>query len=80
MDLPGWLELDTGLRYVSHIANQSVPSYAELDARLGWHATRNLEISLVGQNLLHDHHAEFGAPATRQEVERTLFGKVTWRY
>lgn len=80
MELPGRLELDTGLRYVGRIANQSVPSYFELDARLGWKATRNLELSISGQNLLHGHHAEFGAPATRQEIERTIYGKVTWKF
>ncbi len=80
MDLPWRLEWDTGLRYVSRIANQNVPAYTELEARFGWNATRNLELSIVGQNLLHAHHVEFGAPATRQEVERTVFGKVTWRF
>lgn len=80
MDLPGRLALDAGLRYVSHIANQSVPAYTELDARLAWKATRNLELSVVGQNLLHPRHAEFGAPAARYLIERAVVGKVTCRF
>lgn len=79
-DLPGHLEFDTGFRYVSQIANQAVPGYAELDVRLAWRPTPQLELSIVGQNLLHDRHAEFGAPASRQEIERGVYGKVTWRY
>ena len=80
MDLPGRLTLDAGFRAVSRVANQSVPAYAELDVRLAWNAARNLEFSIVGQNLLHSRHAEFGAPATRQEVERGIFGKVVCRF
>jgi hypothetical protein len=33
----------------------------------------------VGQNLLHDHHPEYGYPsATREEIVRSVFGKVSW--
>ena len=32
------------------------------------------------QNLLHARHAEFGAPATRKEAERGVYGKLVWRY
>ena len=79
-DLPGHLEFDTGFRYVSQIANQGVPAYAELDVRLAWRPTPKLEFSIVGQNLLHDHHPEFGALPSRQEIERSVYGKVTWRF
>jgi iron complex outermembrane recepter protein len=80
LDLPAHLELDTGFRYVSQIANQNVPAYSEMDARLAWQVRRNLELAVVGQNLLHSHHIEFGAPANRYEIERVLYGKVTWRF
>jgi len=80
VDLPGHLELDSGFRYVTHIANQRVPAYGELDARLGWTPIRNLEFSIVGQNLLHNHHAEFGSLSSRQEIERSVYGKVLWRF
>jgi iron complex outermembrane receptor protein len=80
LDLRAHVELDFGLRYVSQIANQSVPAYGELDGRLGWQATKTLEWSIVGQNLLHDHHAEFGAPLTRKDVERGAYVKLAWRF
>jgi len=58
-----------------------VPSYLELDARLAWRATGNVELSVVGQNLLHERHAEYGFPsATRPEVERSVLGRVTWHH
>ena len=80
LDLPGHFALDGGFRYVTHIANQNVPAYAELDMRLAWMPMHNLEISVVGQNLLHDRHAEFGALASRQEIERSVYGKVSWSF
>jgi iron complex outermembrane receptor protein len=79
-DLPGHWECDAAFRYVSAIINQAVPPYAELDLRLAWLPTPDLELSIVGQNLLHEHHAEFGPTTTRQEVERGVYGKVVWRH
>jgi iron complex outermembrane recepter protein len=80
VELPVDVWLDGGLRYVSEIANQQVPGYAELDARLTWSPTAQLSLSLVGQNLLHRRHAEFGTPATRSEIERGLQGAVEWHF
>ncbi|PYO62963.1 MAG: TonB-dependent receptor [Gemmatimonadetes bacterium] len=79
-DLPAQLRLGGVLRYVASITNQQVPDYAELNARLTWQPTRTLGLSLVGQNLLHDRHAEFGTGATRREIERGVFGGVEWHF
>jgi iron complex outermembrane receptor protein len=86
LDLPGHWELDAAFRYVSRIDNQQVPAYGELDVRLGWRPTPELEFSIIGQNLLHDDHAEFGALANtrgeiiRREIERGVFAKLLWRF
>ena len=87
MDLPHRLEFDADLRWVDTLHNNngptpgSVPSYAELDVRVGWHPTSQLELSVVGQNLLDDHHPEYGFPgAARVESERGVYGKATWRF
>lgn len=88
MDLPAQLELDSALRWVDKFTiNNSgvpatVPSYFELDARLAWHATKNLELSIVGQNLLHERHLEYGVPGApnTEEIVRSVYGKVTWRF
>jgi len=80
LDLPAHLRLDAGMRAVDDITRQQVPGYAELNAKLTWQPTPQLDLSLVGQNLLHDRHAEFGAPATRREIERGVYGLVEWRF
>lgn len=74
------VQFDSTLRFVSEIRNQQLPGYAELDLRLSWQPKSSLEFSVVGQNLLHDQHAEFGTPTTRQEIERSVYGKVVWRF
>jgi iron complex outermembrane recepter protein len=91
MDLPHTVELDAALRWVDKLVlddgptdgpvSGTVPSYFELDVHLGWHPTKRMEISLVGQNLLHAHHPEYGFPsAAREEVVRGAYAKAEWRY
>jgi iron complex outermembrane recepter protein len=85
MDLPYRIELDVAGRWIDTVHNNSgstpgtVPSYGEMDARIGWHATERLELSVVGQNLLHDRHPEAGFPGPAQEqIARAVFGKVSY--
>jgi iron complex outermembrane receptor protein len=81
LDLPGGFELDTWLRYIDELSFSRVPSYTELNVHLGWRASRSLELALIGQNLLHEEHVEFGAASPAQEaVQRSLYGKVTWSF
>jgi iron complex outermembrane recepter protein len=81
-DLPRNLQLDATVRYVSRLDNVqvAVPGYSELDLRFGWLATEQLELAVVGQNLLHDRHPEIGVPAIRQEIERGVYARISWRY
>ena len=80
MDLPCHLELDAGIRYVDTLAAPNVPSYIGLDLRLSWKPLKNLELAVVGQNLLDNRHPEFGAPTNRQEIERSVYGKISWSF
>jgi len=80
------VNFDTGLRWegTRKINNSgvpaTVPSYFEMDARLGWSISGPLEFSIVGENLLHAHHPEYGDPGpTRVEINRTVYGKIVWR-
>lgn len=54
---------DAFLRYVGRLHSPPLADYAELDMRLGWKITPQLEVSLSGFNLLHAHHQEFVADA-----------------
>lgn len=87
MDLPGNVELDAGLRWVDKLPTNKVgvvavvSDYAELDLRLAWRPRDDLELSLVGQNLLHRRHREYmRANSPDVEIERSIHGKFTWRF
>jgi len=86
-DLPRNIELDGAVRWVDQlIANDNgrpatVPSYFELDVHLGWRPIPRLELAIVGQNLLHDHHPEYGVPIAipnREEIRRSVYGRVSY--
>jgi iron complex outermembrane receptor protein len=77
--LPSNVELDGTIRRIGRLSSQQVPAYTELDLRLGWHMTPAIELSLNGQNLLHDQHGEFGSLPGRQLVERNVYAFVTWQ-
>jgi iron complex outermembrane receptor protein len=87
LDLPHGIELDASLRWTTaRVLNNgtalgSVPAYRDLDLRLGWHVRPNVEIALIGQNLLHDGHAEYGFPGPdRVLIQRSIYGKLVWRF
>lgn len=77
VNLPGNLELDGNFRYVDNLPGQNVARYFNLDLRLGWQPNKNLELAVVGQNLLAGHHAEWSGGT---EVQRGVYGKATWRW
>jgi len=89
MDLPRSVEWNAALRWVDALHQNNgptggpavgiVPSYFELDSKLAWYPLPRLQLAIVGQNLLHDHHPEYGYPsAGREEIVRSVFGKVSW--
>jgi iron complex outermembrane receptor protein len=81
LSLPGHVEFDLVWRYVDHLPSQGVSSYLTLDARLGWRPLPSLAVAVVGQNLLTDHHAEFGGGSNgTTEIERSIYGKVVWHW
>ncbi len=85
LDIGPRLQFDAALRYVGAIETSGVDidSYVELDLRLGWEARPGLEFSLIGQNLLDNHHREFlpdFISTQPTEVKRSIYGRVTWRF
>jgi iron complex outermembrane receptor protein len=76
IDLPANFQLDLSGRYVSSLNNPQIPNYFTFDARIAWQY-KNVEIALVGQNLWDDQHPEFNTP---QEIPRSIYGKVTFRW
>lgn len=82
LNLPYHVELDNSLYYVDNISGLNIPSYIRFDTRVGWKPLNNLELSVVGQNLLDDHHPEFEGTifSLPTELGRSIYGKVSYRF
>jgi len=76
-DLPGHFEFDLIGRYVDRLEGFTpvIPNYITMDVRLAWKPRKNLEFSVVGQDLADNHHPETGGGV---EIERSVYGKVTY--
>ncbi len=82
LDLPYGLEFDQSLYYAGNLPNIDVKNYIRVDVRLGWHAADGVDVSLCGQNLFDSQHTEFGSSegVNATETERSVYGKVTWKF
>ncbi|MDB5794736.1 MAG: TonB-dependent receptor, partial [Noviherbaspirillum sp.] len=78
-DIAQGKELDVTLRHSGSLDRPAVPAYTTMDVRYGWKIRRDLELSVIGQNLLDRSHPEFGAAPVRSEYERSVFIKLLWR-
>jgi iron complex outermembrane receptor protein len=81
MDLTSKTSVGLLLRYVGDLPKPKVEGYVGLDVRFAYRPISNLELSIVGQNLLQESHVEFipTAPPVKA-FERSVYFKVTARF
>jgi len=80
-DLPKSVTADFQVRYISKLPALNVPAYWTGDVSVGWKATDNLALSLVGQNLFQPYHFEFAYdPRGPVGIQRAIFGRVIWQW
>jgi iron complex outermembrane recepter protein len=74
---------NTTAYFVDRVALNNISSYTRLDTSLSWRWRQGLSLSVVGQNLLRDHHLEFidttGASRST-EIKRSAYAKLTWQF
>lgn len=85
LDLSSNVEFDTAFRYVDSLPGLApgIPAYWTTDVRLAWRPRKEVELSVVGQNLAARSHPEFttgNAGPLPREIERSVYGKITWRF
>lgn len=88
LDLPYNLEFDASIHYLDKIPHSEIDGYTRLDMRLGWRPDKDLQLSLVLQNLLQDEHREFvefsgfsgpiGLKST--QAEQSLLLQLKWNF
>jgi iron complex outermembrane receptor protein len=76
------LDWDSSVSYTGRLTNGNIPGYTQLDSRLTWRLGESLELSAIGQNLLRPRHEEFhdAFQVLHTEIERSVLGKITWRF
>ncbi len=83
MNLPdGWF-LDAWVRYIDNLKSARIKANTALDLRIAKQVNKDLEISLVGQNLFDSRRQEFtevfsGLGAT--QVEESWYAQVRWQF
>jgi iron complex outermembrane receptor protein len=75
----GW---DVSAYYVDRLIALRVPSYTRLDSGLTWHAGERWALTVVGQNLLKEHHLEFASTSSLLPtlIKRGAYVKLTWHH
>ncbi len=76
LDITADIDFDLWFRYVGRLPEREIDSYTVLDTRLAWRPHPEVELSLVGQNLLESGHSEFSS----LEVVRSIYGKIDWKF
>lgn len=74
---------DANAYFVGRLPAQSVPSYTRLDTQLTWRLRESVSLSVVGQNLLGDHHVEFNdtfQSVNSSQVKRSAYAKLTLQF
>ena len=85
--LPRW-STDAFLRYQSSLCRtypsgeRKLPGYAELNLRTAWRPWPDLELALLGENLLHRRHGEFltEIETSYAEIPRSGLIELTWAW
>jgi iron complex outermembrane recepter protein len=76
----GGLEIDGFFRYHGARPAPAVADYTELDARVGYRIRPWWDVSLIGNNLLHERHVEFIAGTAPETYERSVRVRSIWRF
>jgi len=83
VDLSHGLSWDASAYFVSELPIQGVASYTRIDTQLKWKFAERAEFTLVGQNLLQDHHLESMDALTLVNsslIKRSAYAKFTWLF
>jgi iron complex outermembrane receptor protein len=74
---------DATAYFIGSLPEGMVASHTRLDTQLTWRPAESWALSLVGQNLLRDHHLEFNdelQSVNSSQVKRSAYAKFTWHF
>lgn len=80
-DLGHNVQLNASLYYTDRLPYLDIDHYTRFDLRLAWQATRDLELSLTGQNLFDPRHVEYDAvDVTASAIPRSVLALARLRF
>jgi iron complex outermembrane recepter protein len=80
LTLPQSLEFSAHAYFTGPLRFYGLPSSTRLDAGITWKGLEHLDLGLTAQNLL-GAHLEWGSnPSPATAVQRSVFGRVRWRF
>jgi iron complex outermembrane receptor protein len=74
---------DVSAYFVDRLVDPATPSYTRVDTQLSFPLGERGVLSLVGQNLLRDHHQEFtesSGSVLSTLVKRSMYAKLSWQF
>ena len=75
--------VNTSVAFVDRLPAQQIASYTRVDSNLIWRPKTGVEMSLVGQNLLHERHLESNdifTSVNSSQMVRSVYAKITLRF
>jgi iron complex outermembrane receptor protein len=83
LDLGEHWQWNASAYFVGRLTAPGVPSYTRLDTNVIWQLRKRVSISLIGQNLLRDHHLEYIGPDQTEQsslIKRSAYAKIAWQF
>lgn len=86
MDIDPAVEFDTTFYYTDALSGYRIARIFDMDARIGWKPRKNLDLSLIGQNIFHRRHNEFTNEIARGnflpsgQIRRSVYARITWEF
>jgi iron complex outermembrane recepter protein len=83
LELSNHWQWNASAHFVGRLPAPAVPSYTRLDTNVIWQPRKEFSISLVGQNLVSDHHLEYLGPDQTEQsilIKRSAYAKITWQF
>lgn len=76
------VEMTNSLYYVDTLPSIAIKDYYRFDTRLSWEIQENVELNLIGQNLLSAQHEEFSGflYQNQAEIGRTFYASAVFRF
>ena len=78
----GDLKMTNALYYVDNLTGVGIDDYYRFDTRFAYALTDDIELSIIGQNLLDSRHQEFSPFQYRSatEIGRSVYGSIRWEF